>query len=147
MHLGPFFIEAGETYYMYRPLLEDITSRKKYVLKDSLRSTLDYFPQNFREFEEWDYNLQHAYYNSDNSKKVDFYELSCRLKNDGLKLLLLHDDVLTRKKRRLNKKLQKLHDKERELHKNSLIEPEQINLITSQISKVEEELFSLKLKK
>ena len=81
------------------------------------------------------------------SKKVDFYELSCRLKNDGLKLLLLHDDVLTRKKRRLNKKLQKLHDKERELHKNSLIEPEQINLITSQISKVEEELFSLKLKK
>ena len=29
--------------------------------------------------------------------ELDFYELSCRLETDSLKLLLLHSDVLTRK--------------------------------------------------
>lgn len=82
--------------------------------------------------------------------ELDFYELSCRLETDSLKLLLLHSDVLTRKKRRLIKKLQKLHEKENQLCNSSFIDLEfmqkSINEVTMQIVQVEEELLSLKQK-
>ena len=82
--------------------------------------------------------------------ELDFYELSCRLETDSLKLLLLHSDVLTRKKRRLIKKLQKLHEKENQLCNSSFIDLEfmqkSINEVTMQIVQVEEELLSTKQK-
>ena len=82
--------------------------------------------------------------------ELDFYELSCRLETDSLKLLLLHSHVLTRKKRRLIKKLQKLHEKENQLCNSSFIDLEfmqkSINEVTMQIVQVEEELLSLKQK-
>ena len=156
LHLGDYKIEKGDPYCVYRPLIEDLTTNKKYVLKKSLFASLDcvdLFPQDFRTFEEWDYKLQNAYFNPSELNGIDFYEFSCRLKDDELTLLELKDDCFTRKKRRLLKELHQLEKLELQQNKNIAkflnIEKEKRKLMETQkrICEIREKIRVLGLKK
>lgn len=114
MHLGANYISRGERYCVYRPLIEDLDTHLKYTLQKSIfasEDSIDFFPQSFREFEEWDYALQNAYYYNVSSS-IDFYELSTRLGSDGLTLRRLRDDADTRRLRKYRKKLKELKKEE-----------------------------------
>ena len=115
MHLGANFVTRGERYCVYHPFIEDLDTHYKYVLQKSIfasEDSIDYFPGTFREFEEWDYALQNAYYNN-SSSNIDFYELSTRLGSDGLTLRQLRDDADTRRLRKYRRRLKELKKEEK----------------------------------
>lgn len=76
-HLSGAPINIGESYYTFRPILENLTINKVFTIKKSIIASIgyiDYFPTTLLEFEEWCRILEEANYHNDGS--VDFYNLS-----------------------------------------------------------------------
>jgi len=80
-------IKPNSEYIYYRPLLEDITSHKTYVVTPTIKSSIyyeEYLPKNILELEEFHRKLL----NSCNDE-INYYDVSCNMKTDGFRLQLL----------------------------------------------------------
>lgn len=71
-------IFAGSYFVEYRPLLDNITSKKRYMLEKSIKTELGYrhiLPTNLHDFEEWIRNTDTSYTTPNAGSDIDFYEL------------------------------------------------------------------------
>lgn len=79
-------IKRNENYYRFRPILENLNTKKVYTLKRSIILSYDYeniLPQNLFEFENWCQKIEQHYYEDD---KIDFYSIACNMKDNALEL-------------------------------------------------------------
>lgn len=80
-HFSGGIIRKGSLYLNYRPLLQNMDTNKKYVLKKTIKVEIGYrdlLPTTLKEFEEFIYNLDNAYsLNKDN--ELDYYSINCNL--------------------------------------------------------------------
>lgn len=85
-HFSGGVIYTGSAYYSYRPLLQNINTNQRYVLNTTIKveeSYIDYLPRTLKEFERFIYNLDYAY-SLNNNDKLDYYSISCNLKDWSL---------------------------------------------------------------
>lgn len=127
-HLSGAPIKPNETYYVYRPLLEDLTTKKIYTLLKSVQASLGYidlFPSTLFEFEDWCYKIENAYYENDD--QIDFYAFSSNYGNDVLMLKELDKNSNRGKIRKYKKIIKELEQQERILLRlmNTSINPEE----------------------
>lgn len=122
-------IRTGESYYVYRPLLQDLNTNKVYTVKKSIQAALGYidlFPSTLFEFEEWCYKLENAYYEPIDT--IDFYDFSTNYGSDVLALRELDRHSNRGKIRKYKKILKELEKEEERLLKltDTSINPEEI---------------------
>lgn len=139
-HLGSDYISPKEEYCRYRPLIVNITNGKRYTLVTSLISEpiyQDLFPTTFRQFENWCYNLEHAYYY--NNSEIDFYELSTKLQSDTLQLRELNSDPNHRRLRTMQRREKQL------TNRLKLCNPNELDTINKQLNQCKEKTLQLLL--
>lgn len=71
-------IQAGSLYYTYRPFLENLTRKRKFVLKRTIKAEIgyyDFFPKSLIEFENLACNLA----SGSCQGEYDYYDLSKRI--------------------------------------------------------------------
>lgn len=80
-------IKIGSKYYSYRPLLDNIVTKKRYVLKRTIKTEIgydDFFPKDIHEFEDLNYKLSHPFEYL-NDQNYNYYDISTRV-GEGLTL-------------------------------------------------------------
>lgn len=115
-HLSGAIIKPGEEYYCYRPLLENLETKKVYTITNTVISSLGYqdlFPQTLFEFEDWCQKLNENYYNK--NSKIDFYEFSIIAGSNALYLKELNRNTIKRKQRENLKLIKQLEKEKKEL--------------------------------
>lgn len=82
-------IYKGSTYFIYYPFIENLVNGKCYTVKKRIQASMsyqDYFPQDITSYEEWYYKLKNAYFTTNGSDIIDFYNLSVNCGNSCLEL-------------------------------------------------------------
>ena len=83
-------INTNSEYIYYRPLIEDITSHKIYVVTPTIKCSTyceEYLPKNISELEEFHRKLLSSY--NDMNAEINYYDVSCNMKTDGFRLQLI----------------------------------------------------------
>lgn len=111
-------IVPGESYYRYRPIIENLQTNKVYTITQTIIASIDYidcFPQTLFEFELWAQNIDQAEYHQ--NEKVDFYLLSSLAGSNCLYLKELKKNSDKKRKRHITKEIKELEKLRLELVK------------------------------
>lgn len=77
-------INKGREYLYYRPMLEDLTTEKTYIVTPTIKVSPyyeEYLPKDINELEIFHQKLSGSYDNYD--EDINYYDISCNLKSDG----------------------------------------------------------------
>lgn len=111
-------IKPNESYYRYRPILENLETGKVYTITQTIIASLayiDYFPSTLFEFESWAQKIEQTEYYTDD--KIDFYNFSCLAGDNCLYLKEFKKDKERQRQRSTRKKIKELEKTKLELIK------------------------------
>lgn len=84
-------IKPNGYYIYYRPLLDDVTTKKTYIVTPTIKVSPyyeEFLPKNILELEDFQRKLLNAY-NNEGDDRINYYDVSTNLKVDSFTLHLL----------------------------------------------------------